>query len=57
MLGRWEKVQKGSKWQWECSMCKHCQDFRTRICEYCKMEMEDGLEDHRKEKTDGSDNG
>lgn len=51
MLGRWEKVtENGGTWQWRCTMCHHKQEFKTRYCEYCKMEMEDGLEDHRREK-------
>lgn len=40
MLGRWEKViENGGTWQWRCTMCHHKQDFKTRYCEYCKMEM------------------
>lgn len=53
--GKWEVFhypKPEGRWDWECSECGNLQTFRTRHCERCKCEMDDGLEIRIQEEED-----
>ena len=54
-IGTWEVFhypEPKGRWDWECSECGNLQTFRTRHCERCKCEMDDGLEIRIQEEED-----